>query len=262
MNSRQQLVVASTSRASDGGYLALADVAEIAEHMKADHRIVGGHMVTLLVEACGASERVLMRETVDVDFGAMPEVISDSRLPDALRAKEYRASEAANRFSRRVDDQDGGLNLIVDVLAPSFQASLVPNQQHGDLVVDEIPGLSLALARDPVHLDLQVRLLNGRVVPMVLRLPDVASALCIKALAYRSRAAHKDEMDIWRLMNAYHAAGLDDDAWPTSPTFDDAAEILVRYFGRTGASGLKRMSREEQARMRVMVKRALATDGS
>jgi hypothetical protein len=43
------LTLVSTSRAADAGYLALADLAQIATAMDADYRIVGGHMVTLLV---------------------------------------------------------------------------------------------------------------------------------------------------------------------------------------------------------------------
>jgi hypothetical protein len=45
------LTLVSTSRAADAGYLALADLADIAGTMNVEYRIVGGHMVTLLVKA-------------------------------------------------------------------------------------------------------------------------------------------------------------------------------------------------------------------
>jgi hypothetical protein len=81
-----RLVLASTSRAADGGYLALSDLAQIAATLDADYRIIGGHMVTLLVAAHGVADQVPLRETLDADFGALPQVIADPRLSQVLRA--------------------------------------------------------------------------------------------------------------------------------------------------------------------------------
>lgn len=69
--------LASTSRAADAGFLTLADVSSIALGLGVDYRIVGGHMVTLLVAAYGVADQVPMRETADADFAALPEVIAD-----------------------------------------------------------------------------------------------------------------------------------------------------------------------------------------
>src|SRR5690242_17228900 len=129
--------------------------------MNAAYRIVGGHMVTLLVAAYGVSDQVPLRETADADFGAVPHVIADSRLPEALRGRGYTAAGAANRFVRRQEDAEGPLDLAIDILAPSYHGRLLSNQRHGDLIVDEIPGLAFALARPPVIVDLRVRLLGG-----------------------------------------------------------------------------------------------------
>lgn len=252
----RSLVLASTSRAADGGYLALSDLAEIAAAMDAAYRIVGGHMVTLLVAAYGVSDQVPLRETADADFGAAPQVISDPRLPEALRGRGYTAAAAANRFVRRLEDAEGPLDLAIDILAPSYEGRLLPSQQHGDLFVDEIPGLAFALSRPPTMVDLQVRLLGSGEVGMCLELPDLMSAVCIKALAYRGRFADKDAVDLWRLMNAAYAADLSSTSWPTGPTGRDAARVLDRFFGRPGATGLPQVSRQpaEQARMRAMTR--------
>lgn len=67
MSSR--LVLASTSRAQDAGLLALADVASVAADLAVEYRVVGGHMVSLLV-AHYAVVGVPERETADADFGA------------------------------------------------------------------------------------------------------------------------------------------------------------------------------------------------
>lgn len=66
-----------------------------------------------------------------------------------------------------------------------------PNQAHGDLVVDEIPGLFLALGRPATHVSLEVVLTSGHRRHMELALPDVMSALSMKAFAYAHRLAER-----------------------------------------------------------------------
>jgi hypothetical protein len=251
-----RLALASTSRAADGGYLALADLAEIANALGVEYRIVGGHMVTLLVAAYGVSDKVAMRETLDADFGAMPEVVGDPRLPQALWERDYTTPGAANRFVRQHQDAHGRRDLVIDILAPSYEGRLLSAQRHGELVVDEIPGLAFAPARAPMTVKLAVRLLDGTPVSIQLSLPDLTSALCIKALAYRGRFADKDAVDLWRLMNAAHAAGLATGVWTSSVTGRSAAQVLERFFGRPGATGLRQVSgrRGGQTQMRAMVR--------
>lgn len=58
------LTLWSASRAQDAGYLALADICGLAAHLGADYRIVGGQMVSLLVEAFTATGAPA-RETAD-----------------------------------------------------------------------------------------------------------------------------------------------------------------------------------------------------
>jgi hypothetical protein len=78
----------STSRAEDSGYHAVKDVAEIAAEISADYRLIGGHMVTMLVAARQVTD-VPPRETADADLGADFSVIADPALPRALRARGY-----------------------------------------------------------------------------------------------------------------------------------------------------------------------------
>ncbi|GAA3738583.1 hypothetical protein GCM10022225_21940 [Plantactinospora mayteni] len=88
--------IVSTSRAADAGYLTLADLSMIAATLGVDYRIVGGHMVTLLVAVHGVADQVPMRETADADFAALPAVIADPRLPPALTRHGYLPRGAAN----------------------------------------------------------------------------------------------------------------------------------------------------------------------
>jgi hypothetical protein len=260
----QRLVLASSSRAADAGYLALADLAGIATELSVEYRIVGGHMVTLLVAAHGVSGRVPMRETVDADFAALPEVIADPRLPDALHARGYTQREASNRFVRRHDDAGSSFDLVVDILAPSYQGKLLSNQQHGHLVVDEIPGADLSLARPPMLVDLQVRLTGGATMNMRLALPDVSAATCMKALAYRGRFADKDAVDLLRLLTTAYEVGLTVENWPTGVIGRDAGEALHRFFGRPSAAGLGQASMQpsDRARMRALVQAVVARPGA
>lgn len=249
------LSLSSTSRACDAGYRALADVADVAAQIGAAYRIVGGHMVTLLVAACGVSDQVPMRETVDADFAALPEVVGNPDLAGALRQRGYVQREASNRFRREHRDAHGSLDLVVDILAPSYLGRILHNRQHGDLFVDEIPGLAFALNRPATIVDLRVRLTGGEETAARLALPDLAAALCIKALAYRGRYADKDAVDLWRLVSAAHAAGLRAESWPTGVTGRDAGAVLRRFFGGPASAGLKQVSRQrsDRTRMRALV---------
>jgi hypothetical protein len=208
------LTLVSTSRAADAGYLALADLAAIAAAMDVEYRIVGGHMVTLLVATFSSGSRIPVRETLDADFGALPEVIGDPRLVQALHERDYRTRAAANRFVRRCDGAYGALDLVIDILAPSYEGALRSSQQHGELVVDEIPGLAFAMSRQPLAVDVDVRLTGGQHLHMRLLVPDLTSAICIKAFAYRGRYADKDTVDLWGLKDTAQVLALCAEVFP------------------------------------------------
>jgi hypothetical protein len=94
-----RLELVSTSRASDAGFLASADLSAVAKEMRADYRLVGGLAVTLLVAVHGATGLAPGRETADADFGAAPEVLAHPALLEGLRQRGYSRS-GGNRFLR------------------------------------------------------------------------------------------------------------------------------------------------------------------
>lgn len=147
----KHLVLHSASRAEDAGYRALADIASITDELDVDYRLVGGQMTTLLVAAYGVTG-VPGRETADADLAAEPAVVAHPDLPRLLAARDYRPAGASNRFARQVTD---GQDAVIDVLAPSPDGRLHSNRRYGELYLDEIPGLLLALARRPVTLTLE-----------------------------------------------------------------------------------------------------------
>jgi len=250
----------STSRAGDAGYLAAADLARLAAGLEVDYRLVGGNAVTLLTVLHGVVDRVPARETADTDFGVEPEVVADPRLLPALTASGYTAVEG-NRFVRTLHLPASGTaaaaawELTVDVLTPSYRSTLVPNTSMGDLVVDQIPGLSLALSRPPSVLQLHVHLTSGHEVHTAVRLPDVVSALCLKAYAYTARRTDRDAVDCWRLLEAAAAVGVTGDSWPETVSAADAASTPRRAFGTAGSAALGQASgvRADQTRVRALV---------
>ncbi|GAA4759187.1 hypothetical protein GCM10023328_48130 [Modestobacter marinus] len=254
------LVLASPGRANDAAFLAAADLSEIAAELAVEYRLVGGNAVSLLTAVHEVSNRVPPRETADADFGAEYQVIADPRLLKALLHRGYLQSEG-NRFTRThtlasLDaTTDPVWDLVIDVLAPSYEGRLVSNQSHGQLVVDEVPGLALALARPGTPVTVEVRLTSGHSLVIDLLLPDVVSAICLKAYAYAGRFTPRDAVDLWRLLEAAAAARVTAATWPTGAAAADAAAILGQHFGRPGAQGPTRASarQADQTRIRALV---------
>lgn len=245
------LELLSTSRATDGAWLAAADIAAIAEEIGAEYRLIGGNSVTLLTHLHGVAGHVPERETADADMGVDLLVCGDPALLGALTERSYERPDGS-RFVRT----DGEHELAIDVLAPSFHGKMMSNQVAGDLVVDAVPGLGLALSMSATILDVAVTLSTGRQIAFQMALPDVRAALVLKAHAYRGRLEEKDAVDIWRLLVAAQAAGHGRDDWPNGLEGRDGGAYLKSYFGDAGSQGPKKASpdRGTQARIRALVR--------
>jgi hypothetical protein len=115
-------------------------------------------------------------------MGVSFEVCADPRLVPTLTALGY-DRQSGNRFIRT----QGMSALVIDVLAPSYLGRLMPNQPHGDLVVDEIPGLLDALRLPPVQVAARAILTDTTQVDVRVPLPDVRAALVMKAHTYAGR---------------------------------------------------------------------------
>jgi hypothetical protein len=248
-----RLLLASTSRAQDSGFLALADVASIAADLGVEYRVVGGHMVSLLVAHFGVPG-LPDRETADADFGAHFEVVGDPRLPAALVDRGY-VAVAGNRFERQVDE----LTIAIDVLAPSYTGRHETSQQHGELYVDEIPGLSYALSQPGISLAIEAVLTDGTELAIAITVAAPVPALCLKALAYTSRYAAKDALDIWRLLEVARATDAAAGGWPDAVEARDAAAALRRHFLERTAAGVRDVTRDKatQTRVRALVQELL-----
>jgi hypothetical protein len=153
------------------------------------------------------------------------------------------------------------LNLAIDVLAPAWDRRLVPNQKHGDIVLDEIPGLSLALAQPGEQLDLIAAMLDGTATSFSVVIPEITSALSVKALGWSSRMAAKDAVDVWRLLRAHRQRIHEPTAWRDSGVLRDTTTVLRQDFARPAGSGVRAATtdRDEQAEIRALTLAVLRT---
>lgn len=127
----------SASRAEDGAYLALADVATTAAATRTEYRVVGGHMVALHM-ARHPSAGLLARQTADADVGLEPLVLASSGMVDALYGMGYQLA-AGNRFVREFE----GLTLAIDMFVPADTSRVHHNRLVAGLFVDEVPGFGM-----------------------------------------------------------------------------------------------------------------------
>ena len=152
-----RLALAASSVADDLGYLALADLAKAIREDTSDHRIIGGHMITVLAARWSLGAQ-LYRETGDADLGVTPATVRSSHLLAELKAMHY-DQLYGNRFARTISDIPAGLTgaarsprqAIIDVLVPAYTGRARENVKiTDDLITTEVPGLAAALGRPPI----------------------------------------------------------------------------------------------------------------
>lgn len=246
--------LASPSRSADAGHLASADIAKIASEAGIEFRLVGGNAVSLLTWVHGATGLAPDRETNDADLGVPAQAVGADPLLEALLRHEYHQVDG-NRFSKEIDHGGSRLDLQIDILVPSHSGLIVNNHPFGDLVVDAIPGLAVAIARPPTPLRVSATLTTGEELGYEIQLPDVIAALCMKAYAYRWRSSERDALDIWRLLEIAQHLKMSTSNWPAGASGLDTAKILHRHFGQVASAGTGKaaVDRAAQARIRALV---------
>ena len=234
-----RVVLKATSVADDLGYVALADLADVLG--PSTYRIIGGHMVTALVARwqLGAD---LYRETGDTDLGVPPVVVREEGVIGRLLERGYEQVEG-NRFARPIVDipvtvrgAEGPRSAVVDVLVPSYRTRARSNHRvSDDLVTTEVPGLALALQREPVLLHMELHRLNGEQLDIELAYPDEVAALTLKAFASQVRDKSTDVVDLWRCLEVAHVAGIDAEAFVEAEAAEAATAIRALFDRRDGA---------------------------
>lgn len=205
-----RLVLRAASVADDLGFVALGDLAATSEGI--DSRVIGGHMVQLHVYRWGFGAE-LYRETQDVDLGVPLTAVEDPSIVERLMALGY-ARLAGNRFSRQIDDISVGDDTadshqaVIDLLVPAYTSRPSKTGLIGQhLVTTEVPGLAEAFRRPAVAVELELTRMNNAVLSARVVIPDELAALVLKVMAWRTRGAPKDAVDIWRCSEVALAAG-------------------------------------------------------
>lgn len=270
-----RLALAAGSVADDLGFVALADLAGAVGEL--DSRIIGGHMVQLLVHRWQLGSQ-FYRETQDVDLGVPPVAVRDPTLIERLEALGYERL-AGNRFGRPIGDLSaraaGGSGekprAVVDVLVPAYRSRARHDRRFGDhLVTAEVRGLAEAFRRDAVVFDLQLRRLNGEVLTALVAVPDEVSALILKVFAWQTRLAAKDAVDIWRCGEIALAAGarpddfagasgeaVRDELWRSLNRRDGGLIVAIARSRNLSSDGADRL----HTRLRAVVQRVVGGTG-
>lgn len=246
-----RLVLASLSRVEDGAYAAMADVCAAALASGIEYRIIGGHMVN--VHVARHQLELPDRGTGDADLGLDARVLADGALVAALTAQGYQLT-SGNRLE--LGGGDGTPSRAIDVLVPAETSRIRHNRPVGTLFVDEAPGLHYALARKPHEVELTVRLTDASTLTLAPCVPDLVAALCLKVLAYLSRAEPRDAIDIWRLLEVAYADGLTAHEWPTTTTPARVAQVLREHFVPAAGPGLAvaALTASQQVRLRALAR--------
>lgn len=196
-----RISIISTSSAANRGYQAVADLAAAAGPELEGYRVIGGHMVQLLIHiypTTGTYERA----TTDADAGIDRVIAAGQGLHRSLLERGY-TQTAGNHYVRA----DGDGELMVDLLVPHGTVG-EPEIIQGH-AFDAVPGLSLALSAHPLMVQARVKLRDGGELEFTVPVPDAEPALVLKALAWDARQGtvkeHSDLVDIASLMEIIHA---------------------------------------------------------
>jgi hypothetical protein len=138
-------------------------------------------------------------------------------------------------------------------------------------VTTEVPGLALALQREPIVLQMELHRLNGERLDVEVAFPDEVAALTLKAFASQVRDKPTDIVDLWRCLEVAYAAGIDAAVFAGGETAE-AAGIVRALFQRVEGAGMSALVDEQRlsgpsaderfTRIRALIQRVLPAGGA
>ncbi|MFW0772565.1 hypothetical protein ACLRGI_05300 [Paenarthrobacter nitroguajacolicus] len=248
--------VISTSNAANLGYRALADVAEAAKGLKLkEYRIVGGHMVQLLIHVYPTTAAI-ERSTADADAGIQRATAAGQDLHFRLLEQGYRSTRG-NQYLR----DNGSGPMQIDLLVP--HGTVGEPEILNDRGFDAIPGLGFAFSASHLAVEVRVLLHEDGDLHFIVPVPDVEAALILKALAWKSRGAPKDLVDISSLLeivqehkDSLSKWGYGNDRLAAKGTRKDAAAALHQIVTLSRGKGIQQLKAlQSPARLAALIRK-------
>lgn len=231
MNNTRRIKVHALSNADALGYRGQQAVSEaVADGY--DYRIVGGHMVRLLLTVY-PTPNARLRSTLDAD-AAVENVEVIGHLSERLVANGFSKVGGNVFYSATGGDQRIEINLLVP--RDDSTAGIRPRTVPGVGQVDSLPELGFVLLFPGLVLEVEADLDPGHTIEYRTRIPDLEAAVVLKAHSWKGRSSPKDLADLHSLLEIRDAHPdttwlLDSEKW-MSGFRKDTARILHHLAGR------------------------------
>lgn len=199
MTDPHKICTLSTSNADDLGYRGQKAVAEAAEGN--DYRIVGGHMVRLLLHVY-PTDNVTARSTVDAD-AAIGSLEVAAPIAQNFLAQNFTKAGGNLFYQDIAPEQRVEINLLAPRSGPSL--GVRPKMVPGVGQIDTLPELSYIFNYSPLIVDVEVDLYNNEKLSYETLIPDLEEALVLKAFAWKGRGEGKDLADLHTLLEIREA---------------------------------------------------------
>lgn len=190
-----KVIVHAISISDALGYRGQHAVAQaVATH--GDYRIIGGQMVRMLLHIYPTTNAVL-RSTLDTDAGAERVQIIGPITQNLIAAGFVK--QGGNVYSKAVGPEEYvEINLLLSRSGATQGIRPLPVANVGQ--IDTLPELSFALATPPLVVNVEAHLENDEILKYQTRIPDLETAVVLKAHSWQNRRAAKDLADLHSLL--------------------------------------------------------------
>ena len=190
-----QLRVHALNAADALGYRGQLAVAQ-AVGDRTDYRLIGGHMVRLLLQVY-PSKNAVPRSTVDADT-ALNDVEIIGAVTRHLQEDGF-TKVGGNILTKIVaNEQEVEINLLLP--REDHKPGIKPISVPGVGQVDTLPELSFALSSPAVVITVEAHLFEVEVSTYQTRVPTLEMATILKAHSWSSRLSEKDLADLYTLL--------------------------------------------------------------
>lgn len=168
---------------------------------RGDYRIIGGHMVRMLLHVY-PTENAVLRSTTEAD-AALGSIKVVEPVTQNLIAANF-TKEGGNVLFKVIGaEQRIEINLLLARTGPAqgIRAQSVPGVGQ----IDTLPELRFALATPALVIDVEAHLDGTEVIEYQTRIPNLEAAVVLKAHSWKNRGSDKDLADLHSLLEIRNA---------------------------------------------------------